>query len=65
MEKTFRFSDVKKMTIARFEDLAVEGVPPRFDKFGPGSFVVLVRYCDGRQEAFRPEDGFSLVFHDK
>ena len=66
MEKTFRFADIKSLTIARLGDLLEDGVQvPCEGQLPRSSFIVLVKYCNGQQDAFRPDDGFSLLFHDK
>ena len=66
MEKTFRFADIQSLTIASLSDLLEEGVQVACgEPLALNSFVVLVKYRNGQQDAFRPEDGFSLMFHNK
>ena len=56
-------ASVKKITVARFMELAaVEGVPPDFDRFRPGDFVILVLYSDGTAAAFPLGDRFTMDF---
>lgn len=63
--ETIALSDVKKLTVARFIDLASEDAPPNFDTIRPDDFVVLVLYTDGRRECHKIENGFDLVINHK
>lgn len=63
--ETIALSDIKKLTVARFIDLATEDAPPNFDTIMPNDFVALVTFTDGRRECIKIDNGFDLVFNNK
>lgn len=59
-EVFFNLSNVKKIIIAPFGEMAAENIAPDFDKFGPDDFVALVRFTDGRIATYALGNKFCI-----